>query len=323
MKTANLVTMHHAIGRTMREEMARDQNIVIWGEAAKAKIAADWPDLLAEFESRVYNMPIAESAIVGIGVGAAIAGLRPFIDIGFNDLLFRAMDDICNQAAKIRYMSGGRIRCPMVIKAEYSIPFSPQQSQFLEEVLFRIPGLRVVAPSSPADAVGLLKTALRCEGPVVFFEERRLTGIVREPGDMIPFGKALKLIEGDHITITAYSKLVPMCREIAEELAPKIRIEVLDLRSLSPLDYESVLESVHKTGRYLSVEIGCRTGGIGAELASAVAEDCASVLRAPVRRIAAPDSSFPASRALWKYLQPSKSEIVSAIKDLVKDEISY
>jgi pyruvate/2-oxoglutarate/acetoin dehydrogenase E1 component len=140
---------------------------------------------------------------------------------------------------------------------------------------------------------------------------------------MIPFGKALKLIEGDHITITAYSKLVPMCREIAEELAPKIRIEVLDLRSLSPLDYESVLESVHKTGRYLSVEIGCRTGGIGAELASAVAEDCASVLRAPVRRIAAPDSSFPASRALWKYLQPSKSEIVSAIKDLVKDEISY
>ena len=311
--------MHQAIARTLQDEMAKDQSIVIWGEAARAKVAADWPDFYAQFGSRVYNMPIAESAIVGMGIGASIAGLRPFIDIGFNDLLFRAMDDICNQAAKIRYMSGGKIHCPMVIKAEYSIPFSPQQSQFLEEVLFRIPGLLVVAPSSPRDAAGLLKSALRCPDPVVLFEERRLTGVVDYPVRPIPFGTSSKLIEGEDITIASYSKLVPICKEIAMELNPQIKAEVIDLRSLSPLDYESIYESVRKTGRFLSVEVGCRTGGVGAELAASVAENCFNALRAPVRRIAAPNSSFPASKALWQYLQPSKNEITAAIEELVRN----
>jgi len=311
----------------IREEMLRDKTIFMLGEDVGrfGGVYGSTKGLWKEFgEDRIKDTPLSEAAIVGFALGAAINGMRPIAEIMFADLLTLAMDQIVNQLAKIRYMSGGRIKVPLVIR----VPLGglrnsgAQHSQHLESWFVHVPGLKIIIPSTPYDVKGLLKTAIRDDNPVICFENILLystNGFVPDEEYTIPFGKADIKQEGKDITIIATSLMVHRALAAAKRLVDLgINAEVIDPRSLFPLDKETIINSVKKTHRLAIVHQACLTGGVGAEIAAIVTEEAFDYLDAPIKRIAARDVPVPFSPVLENFVVPTEERIVKETSELFK-----
>jgi pyruvate dehydrogenase E1 component beta subunit len=319
------IKFSHAINQALAEEMDRDPTIFLAGEDVEAGgVFGISRGLVERFgKDRVRNTPISESAIIGLAIGAAITGLRPVVEIMFFDFICCCMDQIVNQAAKMRYMFGGNISCPIVIRTQAGGGFSagPQHSQCLESWFMHVPGLKVVVPSTPYDAKGLLITAIRDDNPVLFIEHKLLygqKGEVPEASYTIPFGVADCKREGRDVTVVATMAMVKKAMEAAEELKIEgIDVEVIDPRTLIPLDEEGIIRSVKKTHRLVIVQEAVKFGGSGAEIAAMVVEHAFDYLDAPIIRVGAPFSPVPFSPELENRYIPSKERIISAIKEVL------
>jgi pyruvate dehydrogenase E1 component beta subunit len=316
-----------AIREAMSEEMRMDPSVVFLGEDIGVYGGAFGVSkgMLAEFgPERIRDTPMSEGAIVGCGIGAAMTGLRPIVEIMFSDFVTVAMDQIANQAAKARYQYGGQFQVPLVIRAPSGsgTGAAEQHSQSLEAWFVHTPGIRVVAPSTPADAKGLLKTAMRCGDPVLFLEQKllyRVKGEVPEGDVAIPFGKAAVRREGADLSVITYGRMVARCLEAAATVSGEgIAAEVVDLRTLAPLDSEAIIASAKKCGRVLIVHEACRTGGVGAEIAATIADSEAfHFLDAPIRRLCGKDCPIPYNRTLEASVVPEAAEIAQAIRGLL------
>ena len=312
------------IQQTLAEEMRRDKNIVLLGEDVATGVFGVTSGLVQEFgEERVLDTPISENIIAGAAVGAAMTGLRPIAEIEFSDFLTCCMDPIINQAAKLRFMTGGQVKMPLVIRTNMGGGFSAaaQHSQSLEALFMHVPGLVIAVPSTPRDAKGLLITAIRSDNPVLFFEHKAMyfnSGEVPKDEYMIPFGKADIKRAGKDVTLVAVSAMVPKALSVAERLYEDgISIEVVDPRTLAPLDKETILESVKKTGRLIIVEEGCLTGGFGAEVAAIAAKEAFDYLDAPIERVAAPDTPVPFAPGLEQAVIPDEDRIEEAVRSVM------
>jgi pyruvate/2-oxoglutarate/acetoin dehydrogenase E1 component len=321
------ITYREALRQALREEMRRDPAVFLlgedigryWGGAFKVT-----EGLAEEFgDERVRDTPISESAIIGTGVGAAITGMRPVAEIMFGDLTALAMDQIANQAAKIRYMFGGQVSCPLVIRTPFGagVNIASHHSQSLEAWFMHVPGLYVAVPSTPCDAKGLLKTAIRGENPVFFCEHKLLypiEGEVPEEEYTIPFGVADVKRKGSDVTVVATLYMIHKALNAAETLEKEdISVEVVDPRTLTPLDKKTILDSVKKTGRMIVVSEDCKTAGVGAEIAAVVAEEAVDYLDAPIKRVAGQDVPIPFSPPLEQYVIPNEKKIVEAVKEVI------
>ena len=321
------IAYREALREALREEMHRDSSVFLlgedigryWGGAFKVT-----DGLAEEFgDERVRDTPISESAIIGTAVGAAITGMRPVAEIMFGDLTALAMDQIANQAAKIRYMFGGQAKCPLVIRTPFGagVNIASHHSQSLEAWFMHVPGLYVAVPSTPYDAKGLLKTAIRGSNPVFFCEHKLLypiEGEVPEEEYTIPFGKADVKREGADVTVVATMYMVQKALNAAKELEKEgLSVEVVDPRTLTPLDRRAIISSVKKTGRIVVVSEDCKTAGVSAEIAAVVAEEALDYLDAPVKRVAEPDTPIPFSPPLEQYVIPTEKTIVKAVKEVV------
>ncbi|HEX68897.1 MAG TPA: alpha-ketoacid dehydrogenase subunit beta [Candidatus Bathyarchaeota archaeon] len=321
------IAYREALKEALREEMRRDSRVFLlgedigryWGGAFKVT-----KGLAEEFgDERVRDTPISESAIIGAAVGAAITGMRPVAEIMFGDLTALAMDQIANQAAKIRYMFGGQAECPIVVRTPFGagVNIAAHHSQSLEAWFMHVPGLYVAVPSTPYDAKGLLKTAIRSDNPVVFCEHKLLyplEGEVPEEEYTIPFGVADVKREGKDVTVVATLFMVHKALNAAEELEEEgISVEVVDPRTLTPLDKQAIIKSVKKTGRIVIVTEDCRTAGVSAEIAAVVAEEAIDYLDAPIKRVAEPDTPIPFSPPLEQYVIPDEKAIIKAVKEVV------
>jgi pyruvate/2-oxoglutarate/acetoin dehydrogenase E1 component len=291
-----MMTLVDASREALLRAMARDPSIFVLGEDVRqGGIFGQYRGLAAEFgPDRVVDTPIAEATMVGAAVGAAMMGMRPVVETRFSDFALSAVDEIVNQAAKMRFMSGGQTRVPLVLRLPSGLRqgSAAQHSQSLEAWFCHMPGLVVCAPASPADAAGLLVTALRGDDPVLFFEAKELwqaRGEVDDPGRPVPFGSARYLRRGSDATVVAWSAAVKASVDAAALLARYgITIDLIDLRTLWPWDKPTVLESVARTGRLVVAHESVRDGGFGAEIAATVAEELHDLLRAPVKRVASP-----------------------------------
>jgi len=320
------ITYAEAIREALREEMARDERVFIMGESINYGAFGVTAGLREEFGSeRVRNAPISEAAIIGAALGAALTGMRPVVEMMFADFLFCAMDSIANQVAKWRYMVAGQASVPLVIRTPQGSGFGMgcHHSQSPEWIFAHFPGLKVVAPSTPHDAKGLLKASIRDDNPVIFFEHKmlyRAKGPVPEEDYAIPLGKADIKREGSDATIVATSLMVHRALEAAEDLAKEgISVEVIDPRTLSPLDEEAILASVRRTNRLIIAEEACKTGGFGAEVAALVAEEAIDALDAPIRRVGAFDVPIP-SGPLEGAVIPKAEDIASAVRSLIEPQ---
>lgn len=313
-----------AIRDCIAQEMRRDGGIFVMGEdiAEQGGIFGCTRGLLAEFGAeRVRNTPISENSFVGLGVGAACAGMRPIVELMYMDFAYLAMDQLLNQAAKIRYMFGGNAKVPMVIRGQQGIGRgnAGQHSQSVEAIFMHIPGLKVACPASPADAAGLLRTAIRADNPVMFFEHKALYAAKGEVPDdeefAIPFGRAHVEREGSDATVVATMLYAGKALEAAEWLAKEgISCEVIDPRTLVPLDIATIVDSVKKTGRLVTVHEAHKTGGMGAEIASQVTEQAFYYLDAPPERLGAKHCTLPFNLGLETAVVPQVDEIVAAVK---------
>ena len=275
------MTYKDAVREAMVEEMRRDEDVIFLGEDIGVYGGAFGVSvgMVEEFgEERVRDTPLSEAAIAGCAVGAAATGLRPIMEIMFSDFITIAMDAIVNQAAKMRYMFGGKAQVPMVVRTPggSGTGAAAQHSQSLEAWMCHVPGLKVVAPSTPADAKGLLKAAIRDNNPVIFYENKLLyktKGLVPEEDYVIELGKADIKREGSDVTVITYGRMLERCQEAAEVLATEnIDVEIIDLRTLYPMDKETIIKSVCKTGRVLIVHEAAKTGGLGGEISATIAE---------------------------------------------------
>jgi pyruvate/2-oxoglutarate/acetoin dehydrogenase E1 component len=320
------LTFREAIIEAMDEEMARDPMVFMMGEniAVGGGVYKGTQGLLGKYGyERVIDMPISESGFVGAAVGAALLGARPVVDLMFNDFLPLAMDQIVNHAAKMRYMYGGKAQVPMVIRTFFGAGTRAgcSHSQSLEAWFVHCPGVKVVMPSTPADAKGLLKSSIRDNDPVIFFEHRllySLRGAVPEEEYLIPLGLADIKREGGDVTVVATGRMVHTALGAAVELSREgIEIEVIDPRSLAPLDRETLMRSVKKTGRLLIVHEANMTGGFGAEIAAIAAKEAFGYLDAPIERIGAPDIPVPCSPILEDAYIPKREDIVGTVRKMV------
>jgi pyruvate/2-oxoglutarate/acetoin dehydrogenase E1 component len=320
------ITFREAIREALIEEMHRDPSVILLGESigirgGSYQVAKGLVDIFKE--ERVIDMPISESGFIGAAVGAALLGARPVADLQFNDFLPIALDHIANDAAKMRYMFGGKAKVPVVIRTFFGAGTSTgcSHSQSLEAWVVHCPGLKVVMPSTPADAKGLLKAAIRDDDPVIFFEHRLLYAIRgKVPDDeyVIPLGQADVKRAGRDVTVVATATMVQKALAAAEELSQEgIEIEVLDPRSLLPLDRDTVVNSVKKTGRLLIAHEACKTGGVGAEIAAIAAKEAFGYLDAPIERVCAPDVPVPFSPPLEKFYIPKKEDIVNTARKMM------
>jgi pyruvate dehydrogenase E1 component beta subunit len=321
------VTIRDALREALREEMQKDESVFLLGE----DIGRYWggafgvtKGLAEEFgDERVRDAPISENAIVGVAVGAAITGMRPVAEIMFGDLTALAVDQICNQAAKIRYMFGGQVSAPCVIRTPFGagVNIASHHSQSLEAWFMHTPGLHVAVPSTPHDAKGLLKTAIRGDNPVFFVEHKLLypiKGIIPDEDFLVPFGVADMKREGKDVTIVATLYMVHKALAAAEQLHEEgISAEILDPRTLVPLDKASIVKSVRKTGRLVIVSEDCKTAGVSAEIAAIVAEDALDYLDAPIKRVAEPDTPIPFSPTMEQFVIPNENSIVQAVRSIV------
>ncbi|WP_136417161.1 MULTISPECIES: alpha-ketoacid dehydrogenase subunit beta [Oxalobacteraceae] len=314
------ITVNEAVTQALAEEMRRDPRVVMFGEG----VATKRTDLLNEFgPRRIRNTPLAEGIIAGTAAGAAATGLRPVVDLLFAPFLCFAMDEIVNSAGKLRYMSGGQFSFPMVVIAMTGSGWTigAQHNHNLEAWFVHSPGLKVVMPSNAADFKGLLKAAIRDDNPVLFFVDMPLMhvpGEVPEDEHIVPLGKAAVAREGSDLTIISYAKMVGTCLQAAGQLAQSgISAEVIDLRSLKPLDEETILRSVRKTGRLLVVHEAGRMCGVGAEISAIVAEHAFASLKAPVLRLTSPDTPAPSSYVLEQAFMPQAQDVVAAANKLI------
>ena len=318
----SVITYLDAIRIGLQEEMKRDSAVYVFGEDVALGGPFGVTKGLAEVfgKNRVVNTPISEGTVMGLAIGAATAGLRPVVEIMFIDFITLAMDQLVNHAAKLHYMSGGQLKIPLTVRVQCGISgaMGAHHSQSLESWLCHVPGLKVVMPSNPADAKGLLKAAIRDDNPVVFIEHRGLYGSrgpVAEGDQVVPIGKAAIVREGTNVTVVALANLLQPSVEAAEELSNDgISAEVLDPRSLSPLDIDTIANSVKKTGRLIIVHEAVEQGGIGAEIAAKVQQAAFYYLDSPILRVAAPFAPVPASAPLEKVFVPGKDRIVDAVR---------
>jgi pyruvate dehydrogenase E1 component beta subunit len=318
--------MREALNQAMREEMARDPRVFILGEEVGAYQGAYkiTQGLLAEFgEWRVRDTPIAEEAIAGVAIGAAFIGLRPIAEMMTFNFSILALDQIVNHAAKYRYMSGGQMRCPMVLRGPSgaAAQVAAQHSQALESWYAHVPGLVVVTPATPKDAKGLLKSAIRDDNPVIFMENEVLYNYKGEVPDEeyhIPLGLGEVKRSGKDVTIVAWSRSVWTSLAAADVLAKEgIEVEVVDPRTLRPLDEELIFESVQKTNRCVVVEEGWRVAGFGAEIADRVQRECFDDLDAPILRVTSADVPMPYAKTLEKAYLPQPEKVVEAVKKVL------
>jgi pyruvate dehydrogenase E1 component beta subunit len=323
------VTFREALRRALDEELDRDPDVLLMGEEigrfeGSYKVTAGlWQK---HGPRRVRETPISEEGFVGAGIGAAMMGLRPVVEIMTINFILAAMDQVINHAAKIRYMFGGTVGVPMVIRTPggAGAQLTAQHSQSLEGWFAGCPGLKVVAPANPADAYGMLKTAIRDDDPVLFCENLvmyNVTGHVPDDGDFtVPFGLAAVVREGDDLTIVAHSYTVQRALRVADRLGQDgISVEVVDLRSLRPLDVETVAASARKTNRVLIAEEGWSTYGVGAELAARLHRACFDDLDAPVERVGAAEVPMPYSKPLERAALPLETKIEAAARSLLRE----
>lgn len=315
-----------AIIEALGEEMERDANVVMIGEDI-GKAGGVFKQTEGLFErfgaSRVIDTPISEAGSFGMAVGAAMTGLRPVFEVMFGDFMTLIMDSLVNQAAKVGYMSGGQYSVPLVVRCTMGTGsnLGPQHSQSLYAWACHVPGLKVVVPSTPADAKGLYKAAIRDPNPVLIFEDRMLystKGQVGNADSVTQIGSAEVKREGQHATIVAVGRMVRLALAAAETLhAEGIEVEVIDPRTLAPLDTSALVASVQKTNRVLVVDGGARAYGAGAEIAASLSEGAFDWLDAPVGRLCGADVPIPFSRSLEPFVQPTQASIASAIRHLV------
>jgi acetoin:2,6-dichlorophenolindophenol oxidoreductase subunit beta len=311
-----------AIVQAQIEEMERDERVIMMGEDIAIYGSGD---LVERFGAkRIWQMPISESSFTGVGIGAAIAGLRPIVDLNIASFMYLASDQIVNQASKLRYMTGGQVQVPIVFRVcmFYGEALAAQHSDRPYPMFMNVPGLKVVIPSSPASVKGLLKAAIRDDDPVVFFEDTKLWttkgDVPTDPNCVIPIGRAEIRQSGTHVTIVAIAGAMRPTLEAAKVLGERgISAEVIDPRTLKPLDTETILNSVAKTGHLVIVENAHRMANAGAEISAIVSEEAFGSLRGPIVRLSAPDVHVPFSPALEKCLYPTKEQIVQAITRLL------
>ena len=334
------LSIAEALRQAIREEMLRDERVFCIGE--DIGINGGWGgaftvtlDLSEEFgHDRIIDTPISEIALCGMAIGAAVAGMRPIADVQYGDFLFCMMDQIANEAPKLRYMSGGQVSVPMVMRAPIgSTRRGAQHAQSLQAWFTHVPGLKIVAPSTAYDAKGLLKSAVRDENPVVFFEHkllygskgpRKVEGALSAVGEvpdeeyLVPIGKGIIRREGKHATIVAIHRMLYTALNAAEILAKKgIEVEIIDPRTLVPLDKDLIYSSIRKTGRLVIVEEDNLTNGWGAEIAALAADDVFEWLDAPIKRVASPDVPPPFAPVLeYEYL-PNEEKIITAVKEIL------
>ena len=317
------LTYRDAVARGIAQEMARDETVVFLGEdvGAAGGVFKATPGLLERFgPTRVKDTPISEQAILGAAMGAAMTGLRPIAEIMFADFFAVCWDLVANQIAKSRYMTDGQVSLPLVIRAGNGggLRFGAQHSQSVENWAMAVPGIKVVAPSSPADVIGLLAAAVRDPDPVLFFEHKGLYATKAEvpDGEIVDsLGAARVLRQGDDATILALAAMVPRAMEAAEQLADAgIETTVVDLRSLVPLDTRTILREVARTGRLFTVEENPRLCGWGAEIVSIVSEECFWTLDGPIMRITTPHIPLPSADALEDLAIPSTARIAETIE---------
>ena len=321
-----VITYRDALNQALREEMQRDDRVFIMGEEVGIYQGAYKVSkgLLQEFgEMRVVDTPITELGFAGVGVGAAMVGLRPVIEFMTWNFALLALDQVVNSAAKMLSMSGGQFNIPMVFRGPNgaALQLSAQHSQAWESWLAHIPGLKVVAPGTPYDAKGLLKSAIRDDNPVLVLEGEMLYNVKGEVPDgeyTIPLGKAQVKREGDHVTIVSYGKMINVANQAADLLAKDgIRAEVIDLLTLRPLDAETVCASVRKTNRAVVVEEGWEICGMGAQVADYVQRDCFDDLDAPVLRVHQADVPMPYAKNLERAAKPDAQKTVAAVRQVL------
>ena len=313
------MTFREALRSALADELERDERVVLMGEdiglyGGAFKVTEG---LMARFgPERVVETPISENTVAGVAVGAALTGLRPVVEFMFMDFMALAMDQLCNHAAKLRYMYAGQCSVPVVYRAPFGggFGYGASHSQALEAWLMHVPGLQVVVPATPAAAKGLLTAAIRSDNPVVLLEHKalyNLRGPVPAESFTTPIGQARVVLPGSHVTIVGYGRTVWLALEAARRLAPAVEAEVIDLRTLVPLDRRLLVDSVRKTGRLVVVEDDCLTGGVGAEVVATVAE--AVSLAAPVQRVAGADVPLPCCETLERAALPSAARVLAAV----------
>ena len=332
---ARTITYQQAIGEALGQEMERDESVIVMGEDVAGGCGADgemdaWGGVLgvtkglwARFPDRVLDTPISESAFIGAAIGAATAGLRPVTELMFVDFMGVCFDQIFNQAAKFRYMFGGRAATPVVIRSMIGagLRAAAQHSQCLYPVFTHIPGLKCVVPSTPYDAKGLLIEAIRDDDPVMFFEHKllySLEGEVPEESYTLPFGEANYVREGDDVTIVTLGRMVHKSTEAADELTNDgIGCEIIDLRTTSPLDEETVLESVEKTGRLVFVDEASPRCNIATDISAIVAQNAFGSLKAPIKMVCPPHTPVPFSSVLEDLYIPDAGKVAAAVRDVM------
>jgi pyruvate/2-oxoglutarate/acetoin dehydrogenase E1 component len=320
------ISFREAIKQAIREEMLSDDKVFVIGEDMH-RLGGGFSvldGLWEEFgDDRVIDTPISEALIAGAAVGAAMMGTKPVAELMFADFLTLAMDQIVNYAAKLRYMHGGKYGCHMVVRAPMGagLHYGMAHQQSNEAWFLHVPGLRVIAPATPFDAKGLMKSAIRHPDPVLFFENKMLYGIegeVPEEEYFVGIGEAEVKRVGEDVSVIAYGPMVGKALEAAEELQQHgVNAEVVDLRTISPMDKETVLNSLAKTRRAVIVHEGCRTGGVGAEIAALLAEEGFWTLDAPIVRVASPDIPVPFAPILEDFYIPKAKDIVTAVRKMM------
>ncbi|MEH6947729.1 alpha-ketoacid dehydrogenase subunit beta [Bacillus sp. JJ634] len=318
-----------AITQALQEEMQRDRNVFVLGEdvGVRGGVFRVTQGLHEEFgERRVIDTPLSEAAIAGVSIGAAAYGMRPVAEIQFAEYIMPAVNQIVNEAAKLRYRSNGDWNCPLVIRAPYGggVHGALYHSQSVEAMFCNIPGLKVVTPSTPYDAKGLLKAAIRDEDPVLFFEHKRcyrlIKGQVPDTDYIVPLGKADIKRKGDDITVISYGLTLHFALEAAERLSQDgYSAHILDLRTLYPLDKESIVEAARKTGKVLIIHEDNKEGGVGAEVAAAISEECLFELDAPIKRLCGPDvPAMPYSSSMERFFMLNPDKVYQAMKELAQ-----
>jgi 2-oxoisovalerate dehydrogenase E1 component beta subunit len=320
-------TLIEAVRETLADEMARDERVILLGEdvATKGGVFKVSDGLLDRFgEDRVIDTPLAEGGIIGVAVGAALNGMRPIAEIQFADFIWPAMDQIVSEAARMRYRTNGDFGCPLVIRTPYGggVHGALYHSQSIEAMFYHVPGLKICAPATPADAKGLLTAAIRDEDPVLFLEHKRLYRLIKgevPAGEhLVPIGKAEVKRTGDDLTIITYGAMLHLALEAAEQLAREgISAEILDLRTIAPLDRDAIAASVQKTSRALILHEDTRTGGVGAEISAFLSEELFDSLDAPIVRVTAPDvPAMPYNRGLEQAFLPQLDDLLTAVRRL-------
>jgi pyruvate/2-oxoglutarate/acetoin dehydrogenase E1 component len=320
------VTYRQAVGDALRDELRSDPDVFLMGEDVGhfGGVFQVTRGLFDEFgPERVRDTPISEAAFCGIALGAAIAGKRPVVEVMFADFLLVAADQLLNQITKMRYLSGGALQVPLTIRTQQGVGpgGAAQHTQCLEALFLHVPGFAIAAPSTPADAYGLLRTAVRSDDPVLFIEHRMLYGTKGDPGDgnPVPFGRSQVRRPGRDATIVTYLRGVPLALAAAEQLADEgIECEVIDLRTLAPLDMEGVLDSVARTRRCVIVHEAPRTGGVGAEVAARIHESSIGSQMESVLRVAGADLPVPYSEPLERHWMISPESVAAAVRKSVK-----